>query len=157
MANKRPQCSGTRVTKPIKVCLKCNLQPGTWHFPEDFQICAISSCPLQFSRVIFIKESENPILESIYIIRNGKANFITFPVKIVFVINFLSHSSQFYGMLLTTYFSSHIHQHITEETKMPCRPLITSFLLKDLIELGLICTSVEDVQGNSQSTQEMLL
>ena len=39
---------------------------------------------------------------------------------------------------------------------MLCGPLITSLLLKDLIELEFICTSVEDVQGNSQSIQEIL-
>ena len=39
---------------------------------------------------------------------------------------------------------------------MSCGPLITSLLLKDLIELEFICTSVEDVQGNSQSIQEIL-
>lgn len=44
----------------------------------------------------------------------------------------------------------------TKKQKMLCEPLITSLLLKDLIELELICTSVEEVQRNSQSIQEML-
>ena len=82
-----PRHSGTQVTKPIQVYVKCTLQPGAWHFYVDFQICPLSACLLQFSIVIFRKESENPNLESIHIIMNGKANFITFPVKMILTIN----------------------------------------------------------------------
>lgn len=85
--SKHPALFSTQEPKPIQVYVKCNLQPGTWHFHVDFQICPLSACPLQFSTVIFRKESENPDLESIHIIMNGKANFITLPVKMMLTIN----------------------------------------------------------------------